>query len=152
MTNRIYLLALALLAMTSQSCEKFLEEELVSDVSASSYYTTAQGFEDAVKATYWWNKPFFGPERGFTMSVFGTDTYTEGADGGHKVLNRYDGGLNPNQNFVRDTWRDFYQGINQANAVINRSTDLDIPETTKTNRIAEVRFLRALVYCMWTAH
>ncbi|NND04834.1 MAG: RagB/SusD family nutrient uptake outer membrane protein [Saprospiraceae bacterium] len=152
MTNKIYLLALALLAMTSQSCEKFLEEELVSDVSASSYYTTAQGFEDAVKATYWWNKPFFGPERGFTMSVFGTDTYTEGADGGHKVLNRYDGGLNPNQNFVRDTWRDFYQGINQANAVINRSTTLDIPEADKTARIAEVRFLRALFYFMLTSH
>lgn len=152
MKNNIYLLALAVLAMTSQSCEKFLEEELVSDVSASSYYTTAQGFEDAVKATYWWNKPFFGPERGFSMSVHGTDTYTEGADGGHKVLNRYDGGLNPNQGFVRDTWRDFYKGINQANAVINRSRALDIPEADKTARIAEVRFLRALFYFMLTSH
>ncbi len=152
MKNKIYLLTLLMVAFMSQSCEKFLEEELISDVSASSYYTTAQGFEDAVKATYWWMKPFFGPERGFTMSVFGTDTYTNGADGGHKVLNRYDGGLNPTQGFVRDTWRDFFRGINQANAVINRSTDLDIPEATKTLRIAEVRFLRALYYYMLTSH
>lgn len=152
MRNILYIILILCVAFASQSCEKFLEEELVSDVSASSYYTTAQGFEDAVKATYWWNKPFFGPERGFTMSIFGTDTYTEGADGGHKVLNRYDGGLNPTQGFVRDTWRDFYQGINQANAVINRSADLNISESLKTARIAEVRFLRALFYFMLTSH
>lgn len=138
--------------MGSQSCQDFLTEELVSDVSASSYYTTPQGFEDAVHATYWWNKRFFGPERGFTMSVFGTDTYTEGADGGHKVLNRYDGGLNPQQGFVRLTWAEFYRGINQANAVINRSTTLDINEALKTARLAEVRFLRAFFYFMLTSH
>jgi starch-binding outer membrane protein, SusD/RagB family len=147
----IFLVLLAM-AFTNQSCEEFLTEELISDVSASSYYTTAQGFEDAVKATYWWNKPFFGPERGFSMSVFGTDLHTEGADGSHKTLNRYDGSLNPQQAFVRDTWRDFYRGINQANAVINRSAGLSISEELKTSRIAEVRFLRALFYFMLTSH
>ncbi|MCB0664176.1 MAG: RagB/SusD family nutrient uptake outer membrane protein [Saprospiraceae bacterium] len=146
------LILLFAIAIGSTSCDKYLEEDLVSDVSASTYYTTAQGFEDAVHATYWWTKPFFGPERGFTMSVFGTDTYTEGADGSHKTFNRYDGGLNPQQGFVRDAWRDFYRGINQANAVINRSQDLNIPEATKTARIAEVRFLRALFYFMLTSH
>lgn len=152
MKNKIFVVLLALMAMSSQSCENYLTEELVSDVSASSYYTTAQGFEDAVHSTYWWNKPFFGPERGFTMSVFGTDTYTEGADGGHKFFNRYDGQLNSQQNFINAAWRDFYRGINQANAVINRSADLDIDEGQKTLRIAEVRFLRALFYFMLTSH
>lgn len=152
MKNKLYIILFFVLAMGSQSCQDFLTEELVSDVSASSYYTTATGFEDAVKATYWWNKRFFGPERGFTMSVFGTDTYTEGADGGHKVLNRYDGGLNPQQGFVRATWNDFYRGINQANAVINRSESLDIDQNLKTLRIAEVRFLRAMFYFMLTSH
>ena len=152
MKNKIYLIAFLLVAFINQSCEKFLEEELVSDVSAASYYTTAQGFEDAVSATYFWNKPFFGPERGFTMSVFGTDTYTNGADGGHKTLNRYDGGLNPTQGFVRDTWRDFYRGVNQANAVLNRGQELDIAEDQKTKRFAEVRFLRAFFYFMLTSH
>ncbi|MDW3646684.1 MAG: RagB/SusD family nutrient uptake outer membrane protein [Bacteroidia bacterium] len=152
MKNKLYIILFFVLAMGSQSCQDFLTEELVSDVSASSYYTTAAGFEDAVKATYWWNKRFFGPERGFTMSVFGTDTYTEGADGGHKVLNRYDGGLNPQQGFVRLTWNEFYRGINQANAVINRSEGLDIDAGLKTQRIAEVRFLRAMFYYMLTSH
>ncbi len=152
MKKLIYTLALFSLMMGFQSCEEFLTEELISDVSASSYYTTAQGFEDAVNATYWWNKRFFGPERGFTMSVFGTDTYTEGADGSHKMFNRYDGALNPQASYVRDAWRDFYRGVNQANAVINRSAGLDIPEAVKTARIAEVRFLRAFSYFMLTSH
>ena len=152
MKKILYITLFFVLAMGSQSCQDFLTEELVSDVSASSYYTTAAGFEDAVKATYSWTKRFFGPERGFTMSVFGTDTYTEGADGGHKVLNRYDGGLNPQQGFVRATWNDFYRGINQANAVINRSESLDIDAGLKTQRLAEVRFLRAMFYFMLTSH
>lgn len=146
MKSKIFLIIIGLVAFTSQSCEKFLEEELISDVSASSYYTTAAGFEDAVKAAYSYTKYMHGPERGFTMVVFGTDTYTNGADGGHKAVNRYDGGLNPNESFVGDFWRRSYQGINQANAVINRSKDLAIDAELLNSRIAEVRFLRAHYY------
>jgi len=133
-------------AFVSQSCEKFLEEDLISDVSASSYYTTASGFQDAVNAAYSYTKFLYGPERSFTMTVFGTDTYTNGADGGHKAVNRYDGAFNPSESFVREFWDRCYQGINQSNAVINRSKDLEISESLKTARIAEVRFLRAMYY------
>ncbi|MBX2840417.1 MAG: RagB/SusD family nutrient uptake outer membrane protein [Flammeovirgaceae bacterium] len=150
MKAKKYIIVIFILAFFSQSCEEYLKEELVSNVSAASYYTTVSGFEDAVKATYSELKPFFGPERGFTMTVFGTDTYTNGADGGHKAINRYDGGLNPSQGFVRDTWRDFYRGINQANAVLNRAEGLDMDEALKNARLAEVRFLRGLYYFILT--
>ena len=146
MKSRLIILTVLMAAFVSQSCEKFLEEELVSDVSASSYYTTPSGFLDAVNATYSYTKNLYGPERSFSMMVFGTDTYTNGADGGHKAINRYDGGLNPGESFFRDFWQRSYQGINQANAVINRSKDLAIDDAVKTARIAEVRYLRALYY------
>ena len=74
---KIYCL-LVLFGALGAACESFLEEELVADVSASSYYTTATGLEDAVKATYSEMKPFFGPERGFTMMTFGTDVHMNG--------------------------------------------------------------------------
>ncbi len=129
------------------SCDQYLEEELVSGVSAATYYPTVSGFEDAVKATYSFMKPFYGVERGFTMTVFGTDTYTNGADGGYKGINAYDGRLNGADAFIRDTWRDLYRGVNQANAVINRSASLEgMSEEAKTARLAEVRFLRGLYY------
>lgn len=136
-----------MMAFISQSCENYLEEELVSDVSAATYYSTLQGWEDAVRATYAPMKSFWGVEIGFTMTVFGTDVYTNGSDGSHKPINRYDVELSPNQNFIRDTWNLFYRGINQANSVINRSEGVEgLDEEVRKQRIAEVKFLRALYY------
>jgi hypothetical protein len=129
------------------SCESYLEEVAISDVSASTYYTTPQGLEDAVKATYGIMKEFYGQELGFSMTVFGTDTYTNGADGGHKYLNLYDASHNSAAAYFRDTWRIFYTGINQANAVLNRAQSIEGMDATTLNaRLAEVRFLRALYY------
>ena len=129
------------------SCENFLDENNIADVSAGSYYTTSQGLEDAVKATYGIMKEFYGTELGFSMNVFGTDTYTNGADGSHKYLNWYNNQHNSSAAYFRDTWRIMYRGINQANAVINRAESIeDMDAAVKNSRIAEVRFLRALYY------
>jgi hypothetical protein len=141
-----YIVLVLGLAFVTNSCDTFLEEELVTDVAASSYYTTKAGFEDAVRGTYALLKNFYGPERGWTMTSFGTDNFTNGADGGHKVINFYDGGLNGSHGYFRDTWRDWYKGINQANAVINRSESIEMDAALKAIRIAEARFLRALYY------
>ncbi|MBM1106506.1 RagB/SusD family nutrient uptake outer membrane protein [Aurantibacter crassamenti] len=138
-------LLLALLFIT-QSCEKFLEEELISDVAAGNHYSTSEGLDDAVDATYAWLKGFYGPERGFTMTTFGTDIFTNGADGSHKRVNLYDGSFNASHSYVNECWRDWYRGINQANGVINRAPDVEMDEALKTLRIAEVRWLRAFYY------
>ena len=129
------------------SCETYLDENNIADVSAGSYYTTSQGLEDAVKATYGIMKEFYGTELGFSMNVFGTDTYTNGADGSHKYLNWYNNQHNSSARYFRDTWRIMYTGINQANAVINRAASLEGADAATINtRLAEVRFLRALYY------
>ncbi len=139
------ILALSLMVGIT-SCDKFLEEELVTDVSSASYYTTEKGFGDAVNATYSLLKPFYGQERGFAMTTMGSDIWTNGSDGGHKVFNTYDVGLNSAESYVTEAWRDWYKGINQANAVIGRSEGLEMDETIKNIRLGEVRFLRALYY------
>lgn len=141
------LVALALIAFSTQSCEDYLKEELVSGVSAGSYYTTAKGLEDAVDATYSFLREIHSNERAYMLSIFGTDTHTNGADGGWKSFNYYDNGLNADAGILMEQWRFLYKGINQANAVINRSQNVtDMAESTKTIRLAEVRFLRAFYY------
>ena len=150
MKTKITALTLCALIWGTQSCNDYLQEELVSDVSAATYYTTPQGWEDAVRATYSTMKDYFGSEMGFTMTVFGTDVHTNGADGGHKAINFYDNQLNAEESYMRETWRSFYRGINQANAVINRSEGIDLDQEVIDQRIAEVRFLRALYYFMLT--
>lgn len=139
--------ALALIGFSTQSCQDYLDETLVSQVSAGSYYTTGAGLEDAVDATYTFLREIYSEERAYMLSVFGTDTHTNGADGGWKSFNFYDNGLNASAQILLDQWTFCYRGINQANAVINRSAAVaDMTEDQKTLRIAEVRFLRAFYY------
>jgi len=142
----------SILAITS-SCESYLDEENIANVTAGSYYTTPTGVEDAVRATYGIMKEYFGPEIGWTMQTFGTDTYMEGADGSHKYINRYDASHNSAARYMRDTWRIFYEQVNQANAVIGRIDGVEgMDAALKTTRTAEARFLRALAYFQLTRH
>lgn len=141
------LIAVALIAFGTQSCEDFLDEELVAGVSAGGYYSTAAGLEDGVDATYSFLREIYSNERAHTLSIFGTDTHTNGADGGYKSFNFYDNGLNSGVNILDQQWTFLYQGINQANAMINRIDDVpDMSEEVKQQRRAEVRFLRAFYY------
>ena len=69
--------ALALVGFSTQSCEDYLDEKLVSQISAASYYTTAAGMEDAVDATYTFLRETSSEERAYMLSIFGTDTHTQ---------------------------------------------------------------------------
>ena len=141
------LVTLALVAFSTQACKDFLEEELVSDVSAGSYYTTAKGLEDAVDATYSFLREIYSNERAYMLTIFGTDTHTNGADGGWKSFNYYDNNLNSGAGILSEQWTFLYQGINQANSVLNRAEAvIDMDPATKVIREAEVRFLRAFYY------
>ncbi len=141
------LFTLVLIGLSTQSCKNFLDEELVAGVSAGGYYTTAAGLEDAVDATYSFLRSIYSDERAYMLSIFGTDTHTNGADGGWKSFNYYDNNLNSGAGILLEQWTFLYQGINQANAVLNRSAAVtDMTEEVKLLRFAEVRFLRAFYY------
>src|SRR6188508_617932 len=101
MKKKSIILIVALMALNIQSCKDFLTEELVSDVSAS-YYTTAAGLEDAVDGAYSYLKYVYSNERAYTLTVFGTDEYTNGADGSHKGFNWYDATLRADNDVLKE--------------------------------------------------
>ena len=141
------LIAIALVALSAQSCKDFLDEELVSNVAADSYYSTPAGLDDGADAAYSFLREIYSNERSYSLTIFGTDTHTNGADGGYKSFNYYDNGLNSGVDILRESWVFLYQGINQTNAIIGRAPNVaGMDEATKTLRIAEMRFLRALYY------
>jgi hypothetical protein len=147
MKTKSILLVIALIAFSTQSCKDYLDETLVSGVSASSYYTTPAGLEDAVDATYSYLREIHSNERAYMLTIFGTDTHTNGADGGYKSFNFYDNGLNSAVDILQQQWTFLYQGINQSNAVLNRSAGIvGADPATVLVRQAEVRFLRAYYY------
>lgn len=140
-----YPLAAALL-LFSQSCQDLLEEKVVSQVG-SEYITTVTGYEAAVKAAYSSLRDFYGRESAMTMTVFGTDTYTMGADGSYKFVNQYTPQFDGRTQFITDIWNALYVGINTANAVVDQAPNVaGLDETLKKRRIAEVKFLRAHHY------
>ena len=119
--TKLILVTITLIAFSAQSCDDYLDEKLVSNVAADSYYATPAGLEDGADAAYFFLREIYSNERAYTLTVFGTDTHTNGADGGWKSFNYYDNGLNPGADILRESWTFLYQGINQANAIIARA-------------------------------
>jgi hypothetical protein len=144
MTRRLILPLAALCLGGAAGCVDLTEHPVTGLTSA--YYNTPIGFDLAVNAAYQPMRNHWPLERGATMTVFGTDEYTKGADGSYKFFNDYTAQLNGDVDFIRDTWRDFYQGINTANTVIALAPTAAIPDATKNVRVAEAKFLRALYF------
>ena len=142
MTRRLIAPLTALCALGAAGCVD-LTEVPISGIT-SAYYNTASGFESAVNAMYQPSRTFWALERGSTLTVFGTDEFTRGADGSYKFFNDYTAQINGDVNFLSDTWRDFYQGVNTANTVIEAAKKANIPDAQKALRTGEARFIRAL--------
>lgn len=139
-------LYLLLCACIATGCNKMLDEEVVSSVT-DGFYNTPSGFATAVNGSYAGLRSFYSTERGMTVTVFGTDTYTNGSDGDFKFANQYTSQLDGRYAHLREIWNAFYQSINTANAVVGRADNVpDLDSLTKRLGVAQARFCRANYY------
>ena len=146
MKKIIFLLLISFVAL--QGCEKILEENNP-PIATADYLSTPTGFNDAVTGAYSYLRSYYASgEDGMSLSVFGTDEYTEGSDGGRKYLNEYTTALNSAASPIANAWTWFYKGINCANAAIDRASDVEggLSQEIFTSRLAEAHFLRAHYY------
>jgi hypothetical protein len=132
------------------SCKDFLEEELVSTLT-NDYFNTEQGLEDLVKASYEQTRYKFANEHSYAMFNFGVDEMTSADQINYEWWNRYDNRLNSSDLFVGEVWTANYDGINRCNIGISRIPGIQGTTTLrtdaqKTQRLAELRFLRAYYY------
>ncbi|MEZ0538972.1 RagB/SusD family nutrient uptake outer membrane protein [Fibrella arboris] len=141
----IRVLALATLMLSGQACKDILDEKVVSAIG-NDYINTPKGFEDASKAAYSSLRNFYGSERGLTMTEYGTDIYTTGADGSYKGFHFYDTQMNSFVDILQQVWEELYKGINTCNAVIGRAPAATVTDAVKKLRVAEMKFLRAHYY------
>ncbi|MGN6298998.1 MAG: RagB/SusD family nutrient uptake outer membrane protein [Ginsengibacter sp.] len=115
-----------------------------------SYLSSTKGWQDGVNGVYSTLKNvFIGMEnRGIhNLTVFGTDTYTNGFDGDFKYMNTYNSDLNPRNTTVRVNWNNLYMAINACNAVITRAKLVPgLKDELKNTRVGEVKFIRAEYY------
>ena len=155
MKNIVYktgILFLTVLFCTS--CSNILEEELTGDLTADGVFVDAEGIDFALNGAYASLSSFLGAtdniETGWMLLGFGTDTYTNGSDGGFKYFNSYDSDLNASSLVVTESWNEFYRGINASNTVINRAPEAIDDEERVQSVIAQARFLRGYIY-FWLA-
>jgi hypothetical protein len=133
------------------SCSKYLDEEMVTQISYD-YYDTEAGVEDLVDGAYSELRYMFNGEQSFTLFNYGVDEYTQAADGQNKYFDDYTTQLNPSSAaYIHDFWTAYYRAINACNMGIQRIPGIEGPqfyfnETNKNQRIAELRFLRAFYY------
>ena len=129
-----------------------MEEDVRTQVT-DSYLSTSAGFNEAVNAAYASLKTNFCAieDNGIlpVLNVFGTDVFTNGFDGGFKMMNFYNSDLNPRTPVVTGVWNNLYTSINTCNAVITRASQVTgLTDAVKNTRVAEVRFIRAEYYFM----
>jgi hypothetical protein len=141
---------LGILLTGAPACEDTLDEEVISQIG-NSYINTAKGLDDAVNAAYSSMRSWYGTERGNNLTIFGTDTYTNGADGSWKFMNTYTTQFDTQNGHIRELWDELYRGINTANAIIERAPGVTgMAEEVKMQRIAEAKFIRAHHYFILT--
>ena len=152
--NRFFSLArfaiFGIFLLGAPACDNVLDEEVISRIG-NNYMNTPKGLEDAVNAAYSSMRLWYGTERGNNFTIFGTDTYTNGADGSWKFMNTYTTQFDTQNGHVREVWDGFYAGINNANAIIERAPNVvGMSDPVKLQRIAEAKFIRAHHYFILT--
>ncbi|QRR01213.1 RagB/SusD family nutrient uptake outer membrane protein [Dyadobacter sandarakinus] len=146
MTRTLKYIGLAVLLLSGQACKDILDEDVISSIS-DDYMNSAAGFNSAVNAAYSSLRSYYGTERGLSMTEFGTDLYTTGADGSFKGFHLYDSQLIGTVSIIQELWEETYKGINTCNAVIDRAPGITgVADAVKAQRVAEMKFLRALYY------
>ncbi|WP_426587599.1 RagB/SusD family nutrient uptake outer membrane protein [Mucilaginibacter sp. R-33] len=148
MKNLLKSWALLLIAIATlfSACSKKLEEYNPSNLTATTVYTKAVGFETLVNAAYTYTRFWYGKEEGYLASEMGTDIWTSGTGDPYPMFTQYinlQGTADP----LPLLWNNLYAGVNLCNTGIAQIAAVtDYTAAQKLNREAELRFLRAFYY------
>jgi starch-binding outer membrane protein, SusD/RagB family len=144
MKIKVFLIIL-LFGFFTISCEKFLEEEIISG-AGYSYYNTEDGISAALNSAYPYLKQLWGHYRGMNLLQLGTDEMTNGY-GGDRVFNYYTSEVNPSHGYINDLWTNMYKAIDICNNIIEKISDVEFQSSSiKDIKAGEAYFLRAVYY------
>lgn len=146
MNKKIIILSAALAMAFTTSCSSFLDEEPNDRLVTSNFYTNESDAQAAVDAIY--NELYNIYQRQiFLMADLPTDTHKNGLGMPNTYLQNLEFLRHTTSNtFVRDTWKNNYEGIARANTAISHIEGADIADATKNRLEGEAKFLRALYY------
>lgn len=147
------IILLGLLFIT-YSCDDYLEEEAITDISADFVYNSAEGLETGVIGLYNFNRGLYenGRHEWFSSIMLASKTDLAIPRAGVlSLFGKYHWGIN--QNGYQATplmsfyWQHYYKITDRANAIIKGAEELsDIDEAQRAQIIAQAKFFRAQSY------
>lgn len=132
------------------SCEDKLELSPITEKVTNNFYNNEDEVESAIYGVYaqLQNNGLYGLDMIAVGEVSGEDTFEEiSANDGGRFGQLDDFSTIPQNDLVGDIWRESYIAIQRANTVLNRIKDITYADDNiKKARVAEMKFIRALVY------
>ncbi|HDR90456.1 MAG TPA: RagB/SusD family nutrient uptake outer membrane protein [Bacteroidetes bacterium] len=136
-------IVLLLILTLAFSCEKYLEEEPKSLLTAK-YLETENGVWAALYSAYSDLRYFYGGEGALSITCAGTDEWQKGPDGNANI-NLYLEGMST-EGLLGNTWNWGYTSINTTNAVVKFAPGSGMTEAEAAQVMAEARYIRATWY------
>jgi len=130
-------------------CKKFLQKDLQGTLTQQSFPVSPSDAFLATNATYEAIREWFYHSGGYPILDIMSDDARKGSNPNDQAsnLNPYDNfTFSPTQDGLDRWWNTLYVGVKRANVVIEKIPAIQMDETLKTRYIAEVRFLRGLIY------
>ena len=148
--NKIGSLFLCGALVAGSGCSDFLKEEDPSNLTPSSFYTTAKHADAAIAAVYA-DTRFYGDGAGIFSSNWQlleapTGTTTTETAQNSDLNNLYSLTYDGNTGHIQNWWRGVYRVIANANLVLENVPNITMDEGHKNRVLGEARFLRAWAY------
>jgi hypothetical protein len=141
--NSMFLVAVLFAA---SGCKKLLEEE-PRTFFAPTFFSTPDGIQGGVSGIYSNLRPHWATQIFTQLFNGGTDESLRGgaADVQH-WFNYNQAQIKTSANDYAGFWNAMFININTANGVLEYGVDADIPAATKTQLLAQAKFLRGFCY------
>lgn len=156
MKNNKYILLLSFLILSITSCKKdFLNGQPYSDTPTENFYKTSTDIEQALTGCYAILNVRYTQNK--SGGIFSEQFPTLGTAGTDEMVTRETqnqasysdigyAAWNSKSTFVGDVWSYAYIGINRCNTLLEKITDVTMPDARKNEIIAEARFLRGFLH------
>lgn len=139
-------LLLAILAVSVSGCKKILDEQPRAGIDPS-YFRTPEGIQGGIAGIYSSLRGHWGTQIFTQLFNVGSDEFLRGAAADVQHWFNYNNPqIRTTTNDYAGFWNSLYININTANGVLEFGADANMPAATKTQVLAQAKFLRAFCY------
>ena len=144
MKNR-YIIALTAISLLAASCNGFLDRYPKKELSSGTVFKSETTAESVVIGAYQQLRYGLGTQWATSLDCF-SDVFDPDVDRVGTSYCLLNGSATSTVDMFNNIWKNYYEGINRANDVINNFGQVPVDDAVKACRIAEAKFIRAFWY------